>query len=593
MKLVNSFVEDISQSVRFVQLESDKELNDELTALTSGITRTHYLSWVLETFVVGINALFSKAVEVFGADADHLNSFKEALYEAVLNLNPKVDPSNIYIGKASNLTLDKGLIKLVNCKSWDLKEDPSSLMVLHNVDYQAISDQATQSDHFVEVSPWELIPEVLVCIRKFDEAVKLDLLYGHNPKTEDDIKYIVVAICIDNFPSLYNHISYSPAVDALPFHKVIYSLYNIAIEYNPFLKLTLEDFETTNRNHTVYKAAAGSEEKEANKKARKSLQEVPLDEILALEDGVNERVFGHQETIAEICKSIKRAHIGLKNPNAPIGSFYFYGGTSTGKTELAKVFAQLLTKSNNGLIKIPCNTLLSSHNLHTLMGAPPGYVGYEEKGLLEKNLEHVPFKVLLFDEVEKASSKVFEIVLEMLEEGQCLVASGKVINMRECLIIFTSNLGQSEASKATNTVGFSSSSVEDQEKESIERSTFEKTLKDTLKPEFLARLNGVYYFKRLSDADLLKTAKKQLEVYIKILKEKGIKLQLSGNLSSYILKKCKETNLKCHARDIKNFIDLNIVPFIGDYLIKLGDGGPGKKGFKLDIKDSVLNIKPK
>jgi ATP-dependent Clp protease ATP-binding subunit ClpC len=224
--------------------------------------------------------------------------------------------------------------------------------------------------------------------------------------------------------------------------------------------------------------------------------------------------------------------------------------------------------------------------MHTLIGSPPGYVGYEEKGLLEKGLESSKFKVILFDEIEKAHSKLFDLVLEMLEEGEILMSNGNRVDVSECIRLFTSNLGQEEANKALNKAGFVSMTETGALREQTLKTEFNKIIKDKLKPEFLARLNGIFYFKPLSTELLEKISAITLKECLSLVKNKNIKITYSQDINKKIIQtvRLKEKNL--HARHIKNFIDLEIMTSLGDKIMDLTkDQTQDKVEIELNIDD--------
>jgi ATP-dependent Clp protease ATP-binding subunit ClpA len=348
-------------------------------------------------------------------------------------------------------------------------------------------------------------------------------------------------------------------------------LYDLSIKYNPFLEVTIKEVSKLNKNLKQFKKGTASEEEESlgkASKARTRLSKVPKEEVLNLETNVLESLFGQDEAVREVCNSVKRAYSGLKLNKKPVGAFLFYGPTSTGKTELAKVLAKLLTKSETeGLVKIACNSLQTDHSINTLIGAPPSYVGYEDRGLLYSSYKKSNFKVLLFDEIDKATPRIFDLLLEMLEEGRILIADGSVIDLTKSIILMTSNIGQKEANNALNVAGFQTEDIKDEERSKVLESQYKKILKDRLKPEFLARLNGTFYFKELSEENLLKTVKLQFRRYSESWKKK-FKLEVEEEVHVYVLDKCKEKFGKnFHARTIRDFIDIEIIQKIGDLVI--------------------------
>lgn len=571
MKICSVFIKDLSLRVKLIQSESKKDIQDELSSLSSNLTENEYTSWVIDTYVVGVNRIYQAVVDGANGDPGFIVKCRDSLYKEILKLNPLLNPSEIYITQSNTLSLNKDKIRLIDCPSWKSDLGQNSFLVFNITEYTKIVEQARGLDHHVEMDSWELIPDLLIGVRKFNKSLKTNLLHGHNPQTEDEIKFFITCVCIDNFHELYQFISSDPTTSTIPFNKIVYSLYEIAVRHNDFLRVKPKDFEKVNKNFKVFKAGTSEEaQQEKDRQSRKSLTNVPKKEVLSLEANILKEIFGQDGAVKGVVSAIKRAYAGIKNPKTPIGAFFFYGGTSTGKTELAKVIAKLLTKSNSGLVKIACNTLVSSHNVHTLIGAPPGYVGYEDESILKKALSNNNFKVLLFDEIEKAHPKLLDMLLDVLEEGELLLANGEILSLANCLLIFTSNIGQQEANKALKETGFSTTSGQDVDSTNkIQELLYEKELKQKLKPEFLARLNGKYYFSNLKEADFLKLANFMLNSYQKHLSKKNLNISFHSDVATWVVESCKKFGKGFHARTIRNFIEMEVLEKLGDFIISV------------------------
>lgn len=563
------FVRSLSQKVKILK-GTRQELTKELVGVASDVSELGYKSWILENFIPGINIVFENIlIKADDKGTAEVQKLKDTLYKHVLTVNPLLTPEDLYIDSSNNITITKQDIKLIDLDTWKIKEDPSSLMVVDLHQYFDLSDQAREHDHYLETEYWELL-DMGIKVRVFSKNLKNTLMFGVDPKTEDDVKFYVVAVCIDSFYHIYQYISNTIDVSHIPFSEIVYSLYDIAIAHNPFLDLKIKDIKRINKNLHQFRRGtkSGEEDVEVPTSARPRLDKVPKQEILNLENTIKSNIFGQKDAIESVCNAIKRAYLGLKLNKRPIGAFLFYGPTSTGKTELAKTLARELIKSEtDGLVKIACNTLQTDHTLHTLIGAPPSYVGYDDKGLLFKSFKKSKFKILLFDEIDKATDKLFDLLLEILEEGKVLVADGTVLDLTEAIIIMTSNIGQQEANNALNTAGFEIEDNKDSERKKILEGQYNKILKEKLKPEFLARLNGAYYFKELSEEELLKTAELHLNRYTQGWNKK-VQLIVNEEVYKLILSKCKEQYKdKFHARNIRDFIDMEIIQKLGDYVI--------------------------
>lgn len=570
MQVKSIFIPKLSSRIKILVIKDENKFNDEFNNITTEISELGYKSWVLESFVVGVNQIFNKWVLGTGADPNSIEALKEILYLEVLKLNPHLDPNNLYISEANNITLTKTQHKLITCDTWQVKTDSSNLILLGNTyEVSKTIENALNIEHYIVTDSWSFC-EDLVYIRVYDKSKLSPLISGLNAKTEEELKYSIILCGIDNFPQIYELFAQDPSINHI-INKLLDDLFYLVIKYNDFLDITLKDLIDTQKNLKSATTQDNLTSESKTDQKRKKLSDVSKEDILGLPATMLSKLFGQDKIIIEVCKTIKKAYLGIKNPKTPIGAFFFYGPTSTGKTELAKLLAKELTGSSLGLLKISCGTMAASHSVYTLIGAPPGYIGHENGGFIENAFKasKSTFKIILFDEIEKANSKIYDVILEMLEEGELMLANGTVLDISNCLVIFTSNMGQAEALKAASISGFSSERDDGgEEKQKRIAAQFEKTLKEELKPEFLARLNGIFYFKQLSLEDLYNVADVCLSNYFNILKEKNIIIVFNSDLLNYIVNTCKKTEKNLHARHIKNFVELVVLEKLGDFIIK-------------------------
>jgi ATP-dependent Clp protease ATP-binding subunit ClpC len=219
-------------------------------------------------------------------------------------------------------------------------------------------------------------------------------------------------------------------------------------------------------------------------------------------------VVGQNHAIDEVVEAIQRASVGLRNPIQPIGSFVFTGFTGVGKTYTTKVLAEELTGSRNGIIIIDCSEYSSEHEYAKLIGSPSGYIGHDQGGILTNAIKQNPFSIILFDEIEKASDKVHQLMLQIMDEGRLTDGRGQKVSFKDTVVIMTSNLGVQEIQGVEKMIGFGSVSLLTKIKRD---SAIKEALKKQFKPEFLNRLTGVIYFDPLSKEDYLKIIKLELE----------------------------------------------------------------------------------
>lgn len=254
------------------------------------------------------------------------------------------------------------------------------------------------------------------------------------------------------------------------------------------------------------------------------MMESEADRLLKMEERLHERIIGQDDAIAAISDAIRRARSGMKDPRRPNGSFIFIGPSGVGKTELAKVLAEFLFDDEDALLRIDMSEYREQHTVSRLFGAPPGYVGYEEGGQLTEAVRRRPYRVILFDEVEKAHPEVWNALLQILDDGRLTDGQGRVVDFRNTVLIMTSNLGTEFVSQG-GTLGFLGSSVDDDQKES--HAKIEKALKSTFRPEFLNRIDEVIIFSPLSKDQMVKIVSLQMREIRERLDEHNIEIELT------------------------------------------------------------------
>ncbi len=261
------------------------------------------------------------------------------------------------------------------------------------------------------------------------------------------------------------------------------------------------------------------------------LVEEETSRLLRMEEELHKRMVGQDEAIVSVSQAVRRARAGLKDPRRPIGSFIFLGPTGIGKTELARALAEYLFDSEDSLIKLDMSEFMERHTTARLVGSPPGYVGYDEGGQLTEAVRRRPYSVILFDEIEKAHPEVFNMLLQILEDGRLSDAKGKVVNFANTVIIMTSNLGIRDVNQAGTSLGFQPAVVdESDEVERRHKNTKEKIdedLKRTFRPEFLNRVDAVIVFKSLTTGQIRQIVDLQLAKLGKHLVEQQITIEVT------------------------------------------------------------------
>ena len=286
--------------------------------------------------------------------------------------------------------------------------------------------------------------------------------------------------------------------------------------------------------------------------------------LLSLETILSSKVIGQDEAIATISKAIRRNRVGIKDGTRPIGSFLCIGSTGVGKTFLAKSIAEILFGSPNNIVRIDMSEYMEKHNVSKLIGAPAGYVGYDEGGQLTEKIKNNPFSVILFDEIEKAHKDVYNILLQIMDEGRLTDSFGRSVNFTNTLIIMTSNVGTKKVMEFGNGLGFDSGSHPDQ-KEKAKNSIIDKAVKQQFAPEFLNRIDDVIIFNSLSDDVLNTIVNLELNKLVARLKEKKYIVTFDDSVVVKINSLNKEQQYG--ARPIKRIIQNLCEDFLSDEIL--------------------------
>lgn len=260
--------------------------------------------------------------------------------------------------------------------------------------------------------------------------------------------------------------------------------------------------------------------------------------LLHMEEALHQRVVGQDEAITTLAKAIRRARAGLKDPKRPIGSFIFLGPTGVGKTELAKALAEFMFGSEDFLLQLDMSEFMERHNVSRLVGAPPGYIGYEDAGQLTETIRRHPYSVICFDEVEKAHPEVFNILLQIMEEGRLSDARGRAVDFRNTIIIMTSNIG-AELIKREASLGFAVPHDEAKDEEQAYQEMREKLLaqlKKTFRPEFLNRVEGVIVFKPLTREEIKQIVTLELNKIRERLGEHQLEIEATDEAKDFLAK---------------------------------------------------------
>ena len=343
----------------------------------------------------------------------------------------------------------------------------------------------------------------------------------------------------------------------------------------PKLEKELEELNKQNKNEIL----SDTVDEEDIAKIISNWTKIPIsklvggerEKIIHLEENMKKRVKGQDEALKLVSEAIIRSRAGIKDPNRPIGSFIFLGPTGVGKTEVAKTLAYELFDDERHIIRIDMSEYMESHSVSRLVGAPPGYVGYDEGGQLTEAVRRNPYSIVLFDEIEKAHKDVFNILLQILDDGRITDSQGRTVDFKNTIIIMTSNLGSE----------FILENVPDKDKLVMDE------LKRTFKPEFINRIDEIIMFKSLDKKTVYEILDKIISDIEKRLDDKKIKVNLTSAAKDYIINNSYDE--KYGARPIKRFVSRNLETLLATEIIN--DNIKFGETVNIDVKDDQLIIK--
>ena len=316
--------------------------------------------------------------------------------------------------------------------------------------------------------------------------------------------------------------------------------------------------------------------------------------LLHLEEELHKRVIGQDEAVVAVSKAVRRARAGLKDPKRPIGSFLFLGPTGVGKTELARALAVALFGDETAMIRLDMSEYMEKHTVSRLVGAPPGYVGYEEGGQLTDAVRRKPYSVILLDEVEKAHADFFNILLQVLDDGRLTDSQGRTVDFRNTVIIMTSNLGANALRKSSPELGFLAAKKSDSASDASNEVNFKEAKKSVMdavkrhfRPEFLNRIDEMIVFHALTSNDLKQIVTILMDTVVKRLGDMGLSLEISPAAMDMLVKEGSDFSMG--ARPLKRAIQRLIEDSISDLILQ--GNAPEGATIKADVEDEHIIVK--
>jgi len=547
------------------------EIEDKLAYLAKEkgqITKSYFEDFVIATSVANINQLLYHINQQMDNPPDLLK-VREELMACIIGINEALDPNNLILNKNFVIKIKAGELEvgeklLIDNKYWSVSyyEDINKLQETFEEEHKKASEEdknnkisAEDANKKIEdldaaiVQKWWKRINKYIDVKKFNEKdgdIILRQRYFHN---RTSFNAYIVSKCIIDFEELFSYLDSLgvPARVAPPI--LMNELYQLCRACNPFLTYDraqeLSDqserqpeADSGHGMRGIRTADAGSMSQYMKKKSQKKFKDVPKKELLTLGDNMKVFLIGQDKAVDNLTEAIQRASVGLKDPYRPIGSFLFAGQTGIGKTFATKVLADELIKGRDNMITIDCSEYSSDHEYAKLIGAPAGYIGHDSGGILTNAILGNPFTVVVFDEVEKASSKVHELLLQILEEGRLTDGKGNTVSFKDAVIVLTSNVGVREVGDIGKTIGFGDvAKITDDKKDSA----ISRALKDKFKPEFLNRLDNIIYFKSLVKKDYMRIIDIELYKLNDNLKNndtdyKDVELKFDDKIKEFIYK---------------------------------------------------------
>lgn len=309
--------------------------------------------------------------------------------------------------------------------------------------------------------------------------------------------------------------------------------------------------------------------------------EAEAQKLARMEEELKTQVVGQDDAVRLVSDAVKRSRVGIADPNKPIGSFLFLGPTGVGKTELSKALAKFMFDDEQAVIRVDMSEFMEKHSVSKMIGSPPGYVGHEEGGAFTEKVRHRPYSVILFDEIEKAHPEIFNILLQVLDNGQLTDAKGRKINFKNSIVILTSNIGAEFIDKMSS-FGFSTTNGDDTGAYEVAKEKVTGKLKDYFRPEFLNRLDEIILFNILSKEAIREIVKMQVNIVTCRLKEKDITLNIDDQVYDYLAKEGYKPEYG--ARPLKRLIQSKILTPVASFMVSRGvmEGGTVTVGLKPD-----------
>jgi len=516
-KIHKIYSEVINYEVLVIELPED-ELEDKLTYFSQDngkIAKDYYDDYLLATCIANVNQILKK----LSADADlenkvvDLEVFRNNMIGFVLQHNPLLNYDKIIINKSKVLKIKEEFYELLDGEL-RLEDNPiwlkgKEIKENKNIIVKDASIENVEDIKYTKEKMWWKRIGRYISVKKYKSQDILSLLKNRYFHNRTSFSTFVVTVCVIDFEELFQLLDNMGVPSRVAPPLLMHELYELCQIVNPDLTFDIaKDLLDTNdpsnncetgKTNNKEATSGSSMGKYVDKpKQKKRFKDVPKEDLLNLASTIKVSLIGQDKAINSLTDAILRASVGLKDPVKPIGSFIFAGSTGCGKSLAARVLADELIQDKENLTIIDCSEYSADHEYSKLVGSPAGYVGYENGGILTNAIQKNPFSVVVFDEIEKASTKVFQLLLQVLDEGRLTDNKGTRVSFKDTVIIMTSNLGVKDIEAIGKTIGFGDVNKITKEKKS---KAIETALKKKFKPEFLNRIDEIIYFNDLKKKD--------------------------------------------------------------------------------------------
>lgn len=570
---------------------------------TGIICRMEYQNFLFMELILNLERLFHYMAESTGGDPEHQLEVRNSIEAEIYRVNPNLSPDSVVLTKGGVLKVSskaKGPL-LKDVAGWDRRIlDINPYVIIEEIEIEGSPRDtdiantyndfphttASSSSHPTVELHWDRL-NIDLNIRQYTED-DLASLFGTEVSFSQDIHYKIhiVQRCLEAADAVFALCDAVGLTEEAPIPTLADELYELCVKVNPFLRRELVDFAALRRKSTRKKTDSQSSKKKKTKTnpgSGKMFSEVTGAELLTLSSRMKSRVVGQDESIDKVVDTIQIASCGLRHPEKPIATYMLCGSTGVGKTHLSKVLAEELCGSRNNMVRIDCSEYTQQHDVQKLIGAPPSFVGYEDGGFLTNAVQDNPFSIVLFDEIEKAHSKLFDLLLQIMDDARLTDGKGNVTDFKNCIVLMTSNIGVSESEAVKSTTGFGEASLLTEGKR---EQALKSALKSRFRPEFLNRIDETLSFRSLDKDDALHVVDLLLDKVKGYLLAKNIAVEFTSNVKEMVFD--QGFSKKYGARPLERTIDKVVIKALAKKMLH-GDIKEGTR-IAVDYTDEALVV---